>query len=158
MTFKLRTAVAAAALVFATASHAADVPAYPPQNDGTSVVLPSTHFKFQNSGAKGLTPNKGIQYSNGWGDVTKGPHGAFFLFDPGFTSYVHTHTYDYYAVVIKGTLQNYQPGQKRENLGPGSYWYQRGKEKHTTACVSKTPCEIYIVQSEKFDAQNLPDG
>jgi len=148
--------VAAAALSFATASQAQDSAAYPPKNGGTSVVLPSTQFKFQPSGAKGATPNKGIQYSNVWGDVTKGAHGAFFLFDPGFVSYVHTHTYDYYAVVIKGTLQNYQPGQKRDNLTAGSYWYQRGGQKHTTACVSKTPCEIYIVQSEKFDAQNFP--
>jgi quercetin dioxygenase-like cupin family protein len=121
------------------------------------VTLPSTHFKFQPSGAKGLTPNKGIQYSNVWGDVTKGAHGAFFQFDPGFTSYVHTHTYDYYAVVIKGDLENYKPGETPVKLGPGSYWYQRGKEKHTTACVSKTSCEIYIVQSEKFDAQNFPN-
>ena len=148
--------VAAAALSFATTSQAQDSTAYPPKNGGTSVVLPSTQFKFQPSGAKGATPNKGIQYSNVWGDVTKGAHGAFFLFDPGFKSYVHTHTYDYYAVVIKGTIQNYQPDQKVDNLGPGSYWYQRGGEKHTTACVSKEPCEIYIVQSEKFDAQNFP--
>ncbi len=156
MSLKLGTAIVAAALASTTASHAADVPTYPPLNDGSSVVLPSTHFKFQPSGAKGATPNKGIQYSNVWGDVTKGAHGAFFLFDPGFVSYVHTHTYDYYAVVIKGTIQNYQPGQKPDNLGPGSYWYQRGGEKHTTACVSKEPCEIYIVQSAQFDAQNFP--
>lgn len=156
MTFKLGIALAVAASVIATATYAAEVPAYPPLNDGTSVVLPSTHFEFQPSGAKGATPNKGIKYSNVWGDVTKGPHGAFFLFDPGFVSYVHTHTYDYYAVVIKGTLQNYQPGQKPVDLHAGSYWYQRGGQKHTTACVSKTPCEIYIVQSAQFDAQNFP--
>jgi len=157
MNFKLGMALAAAVSVFAAASCAAQVPAYPPLNDGQSVSLPSTHYKFQDSGAKGATPNKGIQYSNVWGDVTKGAHGAFFRFDPGFTSYVHTHTYDYYAVVIKGELENYRPGETPAKLGPGSYWYQRGKEKHTTACVSKTPCEIYIVQSDKFDAQNLPN-
>lgn len=79
-----------------------------------------------------------------------------FRFDPGFVSPLHTHTYDYYAVVIKGDLENYQPGQKPEKLGPGSYWYQRGMEAHTTACVSKQPCEIYIVQQNKFDAQIPP--
>ena len=157
---KFRSLAIAAGLVVAasTAAWAQTAAFFPPLNDGQSVVLPSAHFKFRDSGAKGITPNKGIQYSNVWGDVTKSAHGAFFQFDPGFTSYVHTHTYDYYAVVIKGTLQNYLPGQKPEDLGPGSYWYQRGKEKHTTACVSKTPCEIYIVQGEKFDAQNFPNG
>jgi aquaporin Z len=41
-------------------------------------------------------------------------------------------------------------------LGPGSYWYQKGKKTHTTVCLSKTPCEIFIVQNEKFDAQEHP--
>jgi len=136
---------------------AQDKPAYPPLNGGQSVSLPATHYKFQPSGAKGATPNKGIQYANVWGNVTKGAHGAFFLFDPGFTSYVHTHTYDYYAVVVKGEMENYKRGETPDKLGPGSYWYQRGKEKHITACVSTTPCKIYIVQGEKFDAQNFPD-
>src|SRR6185437_16346701 len=105
MNVKLTLALVAAASVIATASCAAQASAYPPLNDGQSVTLPSTQFKFQPSGAKGATPNKGIQYANVWGDVTKGPHGAFFRFDPGFVSYVHTHTYDYYAVVIKGELE-----------------------------------------------------
>ncbi|MFS8974481.1 DUF4437 domain-containing protein [Cupriavidus necator] len=103
-----------------------------------------------------MSPKTGIQVANVWGDATKGAHGAFFRFDPGFESPVHTHTYDYYAVVIKGDLENYQPGQKPEKLGPGSYWYQRGKQAHTTACVSKEPCEIYIAQQNKFDAQIPP--
>jgi len=130
--------------------------AYPPLNGGTSVSLPAKHFVFTDTGAKGINPKTGIAVANVWGDVKAGAHGAFFKFDPGFVSPVHTHTYDYYAVVIKGELENYKPGQTPDKLGPGSYWYQRGKEAHTTACVSKEPCEIYIVQGEKFDAQIPP--
>jgi len=149
-------AVALAALVFTTAAQAQDSSSFPLANGGTSVSNPASHYSFTDTGARGVNPKTGIQVANVWGDVTKGAHGAFFRFDPGFVSKLHTHTYDYYAVVIKGQLENYQPGQKQEKLGPGSYWYQRGKEAHTTACVSKQPCEIYIVQQNKFDAQIPP--
>ena len=149
-------AVALVASAFATVSQAQDAAPFPPAYGGTSVSNPASHFSFGDTGARGVNPKTGIQVANVWGDVTKGAHGAFFRFDPGFESKLHSHTYDYYAVVIKGDLENYQPGQKPEKLGPGSYWYQRGKQAHTTACVSKEPCEIYIVQQNKFDAQIPP--
>jgi len=150
------TAVALAAFAFTTGSQAQDNTSFPPANGGTSVSNPASHYVFSDTGARGENPKTGIQVANVWGDVTAGAHGSFFRFDPGFKSPVHTHTYDYYAVVIKGTLENYQPGQKPVKLEPGSYWYQRGKQAHTTACVSKAPCEIYIVQQNKFDAQIPP--
>lgn len=149
-------AAALAVLAFTAVAQAQDSSSFPPANGGTSVSNPANHYSFIDTGARGVSPKTGIQVANVWGDVTKGAHGAFFRFDPGFVSKLHTHTYDYYAVVIKGQLENYQPGQKPEKLGPGSYWYQRGKEAHTTACVSKQPCQIYIVQQNKFDAQIPP--
>jgi len=149
--------IAAAALAVSTASQAQEGAAYPPLNGGTSVSHPASDYVFTDTGARGVNPETGIQVSNVWGDVTKGAHGAFFRFDPGFVSKLHTHSYDYYAVVIKGALQNYQPGQTPQTLGPGSYWYQRGRQTHTTACVSAEPCEIYIVQQNKFDAQVPPE-
>jgi quercetin dioxygenase-like cupin family protein len=148
--------LAVAALSFTTVTQAQDISSFPPANGGTSVSNPAHRYSFIDTGARGVNPKTGIQVANVWGDVNKGAHGAFFRFDPGFVSKLHTHTYDYYAVVIKGQLENYQPGQKAERLGPGSYWYQRGKEAHTTACVSKRPCQIYIVQQNKFDAQIPP--
>lgn len=149
-------AIAFAALAVTATAQAQDNTSFPPANGGTSVSNPASHYSFSDTGARGVNPKTGIQVANVWGDVTKGAHGAFFRFDSGFVSPLHTHTYDYYAVVIKGDLENYQPGQKPEKLGPGSYWYQRGKEAHTTACVSKEACEIYIVQQNKFDAQIPP--
>ena len=58
--------------------------------------------------------------------------------------------------MIKGEMENYEVGVTPVKMGPGSYWYQKGKKAHTTACLSKTPCEIFIVQNEKFDAQVPP--
>lgn len=155
MTFRSLAVAALALIAFTTSSQAQDA-SFPPANGGTSVANPASHYSFTDTGARGVNPKTGIQVSNVWGNVTQGAHGAFFRFDPGFVSKLHTHTYDYYAVVIKGQLENYQPGQKQVKLGPGSYWYQRGKEAHTTACVSKQPCQIYIVQQNKFDAQIPP--
>lgn len=149
-------ASALTALAFATAVQAQGRSSFPPANGGTSVSNPASHYSFTDTGVRGVNPKTGIQVANVWGDVTKSAHGSFFRFDPGFVSKLHTHSYDYYAVVIKGDLQNYQPGQKPEDLGPGLYWYQRGKQTHTTACVSKEPCEIYIVQAAEFDAQIPP--
>ncbi len=50
---------------------------------------------------------------------TKGAHGAFFRFDPGFESPVHTHTYDYYAVVIKGRPGELSAGRQAREAGTG---------------------------------------
>jgi len=152
MKFRSLAAAAVALLAFTAFSHAS----LPPAIGGTSVNNPASHYSFTETGARGVNPKADIQVSNVWGDVTQGAHSAFFRLDPGFVSPVHTHTYDYYAVVIKGQLENCQPGQKQVKLGPDSYWYQRGKEAHTTACVSKELCQIYIVQQNKFDAQIPP--
>jgi hypothetical protein len=156
MNFRSVAIAALAALASTTACQTQGTASFPPANGGTSVSYPASHFAFKDTGARGVNPATGIQASNVWGDVTKGAHGAFFRFDSGFESPVHTHTYDYYAVVIKGELENYQPGQTPLKLGPGSYWYQRGKQAHTTSCVSKEQCEIYIVQQNMFDAQIPP--
>jgi hypothetical protein len=111
MQFRLMAAVALAAFAFVTAPQAEDSPAYPPLNGGKSVAKPASQYVFNDTGARGVNPKTGIKASNVWGDVKTGAHGTFFSFDPGFVSPVHTHTYDYYAVVITGVMENYLPGQ-----------------------------------------------
>jgi quercetin dioxygenase-like cupin family protein len=127
---------------------------FPP--GGKSISIPASEWVFHDTGARGVDGVTKIEFADGYGDMQKGKHGSFFRFTPGFVSPLHTHTHDYYAVVIKGEMQNYEVGQKPITMGPGSYWYQRGKRAHTTACVSDTPGEIFIVQSDKFDAQVPP--
>jgi quercetin dioxygenase-like cupin family protein len=145
----------AASVVLGTSAYAQSAP-YPPLTDGQSVSNPASHYQFHDTGAVGVDPKTKITAANVWGDMGTGAHGSFFNFTPGFVSPVHTHTYDYYAVVIKGELENYEVGVTPIKMGPGSYWYQRAKKAHTTACVSKAPCEIFIVQSANFDAQVPP--
>jgi anti-sigma factor ChrR (cupin superfamily) len=69
----------------------------------------------------------------------------------GFVSAEHTHTQDYYAVVVKGIGANDPAGAKPKPLPVGSYWFQRGEENHVTRCLSKTDCLFFIVQPGKFD-------
>lgn len=141
---------------FGTAAHGQNAPAFPPLNGGTSKTLPFSQWKFHDTGARGVDGVTKIEAADAYGDMANGQHGTIFRFTPGFISPVHTHTYDYYAVVIQGEMENYEVGVKPIKLGPGSYWYQRGKKAHTTTCVSKEPCLAFIVQSQKFDAQVPP--
>jgi beta-alanine degradation protein BauB len=127
---------------------------FPP--GGESVSIPESQWNFRDTGARGVDANTKIEFADAYGDLTKSKHGSFFKFTPGFVSPVHTHTYDYYGIVVKGEMQNYEVGVTPIKMGPGSYWYQRGKKAHMTTCLSKTPCVAFIVQSEKFDAQVPP--
>jgi quercetin dioxygenase-like cupin family protein len=137
-------------------AQAQDSKGFPLLNNGTSVSNSASHYTFHDTGARGTDGKTKIEFSDAFGTMTTGQHGTFFTFTPGFISPVHTHTYDYYAVVIKGEMENYEVGVTPIKMGPGSYWYQRGKKAHTTVCLSKIPCEIFIVQNQKFDAQVPP--
>ena len=64
----------------------------------------------------------------------------------------HIHTHGYRAVVLKGTMTNPFDGEENPpEMEPGSYWAVKAGEKHTTACVSDTPCEFLMWGGEKFD-------
>ena len=146
----------ATSAILGVSAQTQDAPSFPPANNGKTVSIPSSQWKFHDTGARGVDPKTRIEAADAYGDMAKGKHGTFFSFTPGFVSPVHTHTYDYYAVVIKGEMENYEVGVTPIKMSPGSYWYQRGKKAHTTVCLSKEPCLAFIVQSEKFDAQVPP--
>jgi hypothetical protein len=140
----------------AASAYADDTAVFPPANNGQSTSIPASQWEFHDTGARGVDPKTIIEAADAYGEWAKGEHGTVFRFTPGFVSPVHTHTYDYYAVVIKGEMENYEVGVEPIKMGPGSYWYQRGKKADTTVCLSKEPCLIFIVQSQKFDAQVPP--
>jgi hypothetical protein len=156
MKFRILVLTISACAILAASAPAQDTQGFPPLNNGKLVSTPASEYKFHDTGARGLDPKTRIEAADAFGNMATGQHGTFFRFTPGFVSPVHTHTYDYYAVVIKGEMENYEVGVTPVKLAPGSYWYQRGKKAHTTACVSKEPCEIFIVQNERFDAQVPP--
>lgn len=86
-----------------------------------------------------------------WGDPTKGAHGAFHKFKPGFNAGLHTHSADMKLVVVSGTMIAATEGGPEKKLPPGSYEYQPHGVKHVTKCDTGSECIIFVVASGKFD-------
>lgn len=114
-----------------------------------SVSVPAAKLRFAKTGIA----NSGgeVLVAPAFGSLAKGPHASFIKIPGGFDSGTHTHTGDYYATVIAGTVVNGPPGTPEIRMGPGSYWLQRGREPHITKCVSRTPCVFFVNQTRKFD-------
>jgi hypothetical protein len=111
----------------------------------SSLSLPVTEMHYSPAG---IGP---IEISPGHGDMTQGTHSNFVKIPGGFVSPPHTHTEDYYGVVVAGVVANGAEGAKDIPLPIGSYWFQKGKEKHVTKCLSATECVFFVTQPGKFD-------
>jgi beta-alanine degradation protein BauB len=134
----LKTVLACAALIAAASgARAADT--------GASVNLPVTKLKFFETG---IGP---LQAAPAFGNLKTGPHGTYIKMPAGFVSPAHTHTGDYYGIVISGVGANGVPGSADVELPAGSYWFQKGKEAHVTKCLSATECIFFISQLGPFD-------
>jgi hypothetical protein len=119
--------------------------------DGSpSVSTPVTALTY---GATGVSDGAhGELYAaHAYGDLAHGAHGTFIKMPAGFVSKVHTHTGDYWGVVISGVAVNGLPGSRDVQLPVGSYWFQKGGERHVTKCISPNECILFISQNEKFD-------
>lgn len=111
---------------------------------------PASGLKFFN------TSIPTVQAAVGYGDLRKGPHGTFVKLPAGFVGIPHTHTADYWAVIISGVVANGVPNAADVPLPQGSYFAQRGKEVHVTKCLSTTECVMFISQSGAFDFVPAP--
>lgn len=120
-----------------------------PVHEGPSVSIPASDIGF---GATGVKSN-GLELKAGpaYGNLAHGRHGTFVRMPAGFKSAVHTHTEDYYAVVVEGVGANFPAGGSATPLPAGSYWFQRGEEPHVTQCLSANDCLFFLVQPGKFD-------
>jgi hypothetical protein len=122
-------------------------------NHPKTVKVPADRIQFVHSGIK--QHGGEILLGPAYGDIKTGKHGTFLHFPGNWASLLHSHTYDYYAVVVKGVMANPEKGEEDEPLPAGSYWYQKGGEPHTTKCISKEECIAFLVSNGKFDAQVL---
>lgn len=112
----------------------------------TSISVPVGEVKFFDTGVGPL------KAAPGFGDLSKGAHSSFVKLPAGFVSPLHTHTEDYYGVVVTGVVANEVDGTTKDRpLAPGSYWFQKGKAKHVTKCLSANECVVFITQPGKFD-------
>src|SRR5262249_25068519 len=73
-----------------------------------------------------------------YGDLAKGAHGTFIKMPAGYVSPTHTHTDDYWAVVVSGVMVNKTPDGRDVPLPIGSYYFQKGGEP-TSPSASRRP-------------------
>ena len=118
-------------------------------HEGPSVSVPAHEIDFVQTGVK--TEKGELLAGPAYGHFQNGRHGTFVRMPAGFVSPVHTHTEDYYAVVVEGVGANHALDAEAVPLPVGSYWFQRGEEAHVTQCLSETDCLFFIVQPGKFD-------
>jgi hypothetical protein len=115
-----------------------------------SVNTPVTELKYNSTGISDGSHGE-LSAAAAYGDLTHGAHGTFIKMPAGFVSALHTHTEDYWGVVISGVAVNGLPGSKDVPLPVGSYWLQKGGEAHITKCISPNECIFFISQNGKFD-------
>ena len=74
-----------------------------------SKVIPVTELKYIPTGLKDCNGGE-LEVAPAYGDMAEGAHGTFVKMPAGFVSEVHTHSQDYYAVVIAGVMVNSKVG------------------------------------------------
>ena len=116
----------------------------------SSVSKPVTELKYGPTGLSDGVHGE-LSAAPAYGDLGHGPHGTFIKMPAGYESPAHTHTDDYWAVVVSGVMVNKTPDAPDVALPVGSYYFQKGGESHVTKCISPTECIFFVSQSGKFD-------
>jgi hypothetical protein len=88
-----------------------------------------------------------------WGNRALGEAGTLLRTPGGFKSGLHSHTADYWAVVVQGTWRHWVPSTGEGNgitLSPGAFWTQKRTQLHEDACVSEEPCVIFLFNKAPY--------
>ena len=94
-----------------------------------------------------------VQLGALWGDRAIGEAGTLLRTPAGFRSGAHSHTADYWAVVIEGAWEHWVPSTGEGaglRLESGSHWTQVKTQLHEDACVSDTPCVILLLNKTPY--------
>lgn len=84
-----------------------------------------------------------------WGDMDKGPYGAFTKFVPGANHPLHTHTND--IRIVKGAyLYKPEKGPERR-VSTGQYLFIPGGDRHTSGGDAKEGAPLNQESTGKFD-------
>jgi hypothetical protein len=96
---------------------------------------------------------RGPQISVVFGDLKKkAPIGVLLKIPAGAKPGPHTHTSDYWAVVVQGTQHNWPgTGDEGKALPVGSWWFQPGKAVHDNHCEAGTDCVMFVYMTRGFD-------
>jgi quercetin dioxygenase-like cupin family protein len=89
------------------------------------------------------------------GDATKGAFEGYLKLPAGFESPPHSHTNDYWAVLVQGKMTHWAAngGSEKESkqLGVGDLTYMPGKTEHISKCYPGAECIVVVMQKGKFD-------
>ena len=116
----------------------------------SSISRPVTELEYSPTGISDGVHGE-LYAAPAYGDLAHGPHGTFIKMPAGYVSPTHTHTEDYWAVVVAGVMVNKEPDSPDLPLPPGSYYFQKGGEPHVTMCISPGGCIFFVSQNGKFD-------
>ena len=86
-----------------------------------NVNLPVTAHQWVMTGVVASNGTGSLQAAPAFGDLSKGEHATFVKMPAGFISTLHTHTHDYYGVVITGIGVNTAVGGKDVPLAIAAY-------------------------------------
>lgn len=92
-------------------------------------------------------------FGSAQGNFAEGQHGTFGIFGAGAASPPHTHSSEYYAVVIEGEMNNpFGTEADPPSLVPGSFWTVPANDQHVTACLTPdNECRFFFHATSAFD-------
>jgi hypothetical protein len=88
-----------------------------------------------------------------YGDLKKkGPTHFLMKYSAGVRAPSHSHSGDYYAVVVSGRIRHFIESENEYRvLTSGSAWFQRGNVPHQDHCVGPDDCILAIFWPQGFD-------
>jgi quercetin dioxygenase-like cupin family protein len=111
-------------------------------------AMKTIHVDSDKATYKDTSP--GVSVATVWGDLDKGPYGAFTKFAPGTKVPLHTHPNDIRLVVIKGAYI-YKPEKGAEiRVGPGQYLFLPGGDRHESGGDDKEGALFYDTGTRPF--------
>jgi hypothetical protein len=89
------------------------------------------------------------------GDGMKGAYLGFLKLPAGFESPPHSHTNDYWSVLVQGQMTHWavDGGSEKDSkaIGPGGVTHMPGKMLHVSKCYPGQDCVMVVMQKGKFD-------
>jgi hypothetical protein len=89
------------------------------------------------------------------GDPMKGAHEAYLKLPAGFESPPHSHSSDYWSVLVQGKMTHWAANGGSEKdakqLGVGDLTHMPAKLEHISKCYPGAECIMVMVQPGKFD-------
>ncbi|HEU0310696.1 MAG TPA: DUF4437 domain-containing protein [Sphingomicrobium sp.] len=124
-------------------------------------ATPGNHYLPADRIAWSSDPGAPVELGPLWGKRADGEAGTLLRTPPGFRAPLHSHTADYWAVVVQGTWEHWVPstGEGKDiRLERGAHWTQVKAQWHGDACVSAEPCIIFLFNKEPYETHFRPEA